>query len=47
MIVTPPIDWAYIKVDSDTGFATVYDSWDNLAMAYLDSLDEALDYIEG
>lgn len=42
-----PIDWAYIEVDPETGFATVRDAWDGLAMAYLDTLDEALDYCEG
>jgi hypothetical protein len=42
-----PIDWAYISVDPETGFATVLDMWEGLAMAYLDSLDEALDYCAG
>jgi hypothetical protein len=42
-----PIDWAYISVDPETGFAMVLDMWEGLAMAYLDTLDEALDYCEG
>lgn len=46
-VVILPIDWAYIEVEPITGFATVKDAWDGLAMAYLDSLDEALDYCEG
>ena len=42
-----PIDWAYIEVETATGFATVRDIWDGLAMAFLDTLDEALDYCQG
>ena len=47
MIHILPIDWAYIKEDTQTGFAEVLDMWEGLTMASFDSLTEALDYLEG
>ena len=47
MTVILPIDWAFIIVDEETGLATVNDIWEGKVMSYQDSLDEALDYIEG
>ena len=40
-IIEFPADYAYIE----TGFATVRDVWDGLAMAYLDDVGEALAYL--
>lgn len=46
MVKSLDCDYAYISVDLETGFATVLDIWDGLAMAYFDSLTEALEYLE-